>query len=186
MSTNQLARKKISKVTPEQIQRIISLIESGSSERAACKMVGVNRPTFRNAALRHEADSQYAHALEALAADQIEKMEQTIEDMRAGVVDSSMARVELDARKWFASKLLPKKYGDKLDVTSGGQALPTPILGVMPAPDTTRDVIEGEIVELDETPKELPSAEYDEPAPTTPEVSNKKPKNIMGDINVVD
>lgn len=28
------------------------------------------------------------------------------------------ARLRVDTRKWVLSKLLPKKYGDKLDVTS--------------------------------------------------------------------
>jgi len=31
------------------------------------------------------------------------------------------ARIRIDARKWVSSKLLPKKYGDKLDMTSGGE-----------------------------------------------------------------
>lgn len=33
---------------------------------------------------------------------------------------TSRAKLRVDARKWKASKLAPKKYGDKLDVTSGG------------------------------------------------------------------
>ncbi len=36
------------------------------------------------------------------------------------------SRLRVDSRKWLASKLLPKKYGDKLDVTSGGQAISLP------------------------------------------------------------
>jgi terminase small subunit-like protein len=32
-------------------------------------------------------------------------------------------RQMIDARKWKASKLAPKKYGDKLDVTSDGEKL---------------------------------------------------------------
>lgn len=31
------------------------------------------------------------------------------------------SRLRVDARKWMASKLAPKKYGDKLDVNHGGQ-----------------------------------------------------------------
>lgn len=112
-----------SKITPEQIERVLSLMEEGNSERKACETVGINRATFRSAALKAAVDDQYARALEGLAADQIEKMEQTIEDMRAKTVDAQMARVEIDARKWFASKLLPKKYGDKLDMTSGGEKI---------------------------------------------------------------
>lgn len=32
-------------------------------------------------------------------------------------------RLQVDARKWAASKLAPKKYGDKLDVTSEGEKI---------------------------------------------------------------
>ena len=39
------------------------------------------------------------------------------------------SRLRVDARKWISSKLKPKRYGDKLDVTSDGKALPTPIYG---------------------------------------------------------
>jgi hypothetical protein len=33
---------------------------------------------------------------------------------------TSRSKVRVDARKWIASKLKPKKYGDKLDVTTDG------------------------------------------------------------------
>ena len=49
-----------------------------------------------------------------MANAQAEALEKTIDDMRAGVIDAQMARVEIDARKWFASKFLPKQYGDKI------------------------------------------------------------------------
>lgn len=84
------------------------------SERSACAEVGISRSTFRTTALRVNSGDHYARALEALAQDQVEKAEQVIEDMRSGVIDAQQARVELDARKWFASKFLPKRYGDKV------------------------------------------------------------------------
>lgn len=33
------------------------------------------------------------------------------------------SKLRVDARKWLASKLAPKKYGDKIDHTSGGDKL---------------------------------------------------------------
>ena len=39
------------------------------------------------------------------------------------------SRLRVDTRKWVASKLKPKKYGDKIDHTTNGKDLPTPILG---------------------------------------------------------
>lgn len=104
-------------MTPEeradQVRRVVALIEQGNSENSACQQVGINRATFRAAALRNEAGDNYAKALAALAQDQAEKLEQCVDDMRNGVIDAQMARVEIDARKWFASKFLPKRYGEK-------------------------------------------------------------------------
>lgn len=100
----------------DKILDVIELIESGVSERKACETVGIPRSTFRTTALRAGVGDHYARALEALAMDQIEKAEVTIEDMRSGVIDAQQARVELDARKWFASKFLPKRFGDRLEL----------------------------------------------------------------------
>jgi hypothetical protein len=104
----------------EQVRRVLELVEDGMAEAAACREVGINRATFRAAALKVTAGDSYARALEALAQDQVEKAEQVIEDMRSGVIDAQQARVELDARKWFASKFLPKRYGDKAEVEHSG------------------------------------------------------------------
>lgn len=41
------------------------------------------------------------------------------------------SRLRVDTRKWLMSKMKPKKYGDKLDMTTNGKDLPTPILGGM-------------------------------------------------------
>ncbi len=41
--------------------------------------------------------------------------------------DVSRSRLRVDTRKWYLSKVLPKKFGEKLDLTSGGK--PIPILG---------------------------------------------------------
>jgi len=37
-------------------------------------------------------------------------------------------RMRIDTRKWLMSKMKPKKYGDKLDLTTDGERLPTPII----------------------------------------------------------
>ena len=45
-----------------------------------------------------------------------------------GNVNAAVAalRVQIDSLKWTLSKLDPKKYGDKLDVTSAGDKLQLP------------------------------------------------------------
>ncbi len=98
----------------QQVEHVISLMGEGESENAACKIVGINRGTFRSAALRYAAADKYAQALELMAHDHAGRIDEVIEDMRNGKIDASMARVEIDVRKWFASKFLPKRYGDKV------------------------------------------------------------------------
>lgn len=46
---------------------------------------------------------------------------------------AARSRLRVDARKWVASKLAPKKYGDKTDITSGGE--PLNIIVGLPKPD---------------------------------------------------
>jgi len=46
------------------------------------------------------------------------------------------SRLRVDTRKWLMSKMKPKKYGDKLDMTTNGKDLPTPILGGMTKMDS--------------------------------------------------
>lgn len=55
------------------------------------------------------------------------------EDLGDGIVNTRVnheviqrSRLRYDARKWLVTKLNPKKYGDKVDVTSGGDKIQTP------------------------------------------------------------
>ena len=38
-------------------------------------------------------------------------------------------KLKADNLKWYMSKMKPKKYGDKIDMTTNGKDLPTPIYG---------------------------------------------------------
>jgi hypothetical protein len=84
--------------------------------------------------------AQYARAKEE-SADALYEETQDIADeslngalsadpKAAGAVVQSY-RLRVDTRKWMMSKQKPKKYGDKLDLTSKGDKLPTPLLNVV-------------------------------------------------------
>ncbi|WP_030538356.1 hypothetical protein [Sphingobium sp. DC-2] len=45
------------------------------------------------------------------------------------------SRLRIDTRKWMAGKLRPKKYGDKIDLTSDGGALQVNIVRLADADD---------------------------------------------------
>lgn len=106
----------------DQVTRILELIEGGASERAACMEVGMNRSTFRSRALAMGAADQYARATASLARDQVERIEQALEELESGKLDPATVRVLVDSRKWIASKLFPRQWGDKVAVTGGDPA----------------------------------------------------------------
>lgn len=59
-----------------------------------------------------------------------------------GIVENrefvNRSRLRVDARKWLLAKLQPRKYGDKLDVTSDGKAINQSV--IVPTTDTAKDV----------------------------------------------
>lgn len=106
----------------EDVMRIIELIENGASERSACEQVGMNRSTFRSRALKLGAADHYARALEGLARDQVEQIEVALEKLEEGKFDHQTVRALVDARKWIASKLFPRQWGDKIAHVGGDPA----------------------------------------------------------------
>jgi hypothetical protein len=83
-----------------------------------------------------KVENQYARALSALAENQVALLEDAIADMRGGKIDAQMAKVEIDARKWFASKFLPKRYGEKItQEISGPDGAPIAQTSVSLSPD---------------------------------------------------
>lgn len=61
------------------------------------------------------------------------------------------SKLRVDTRRWLMAKMKPRKYGDKLDLSTNGKDMPTPILGIMSVPnvidDMKQNVIEGEVSE---------------------------------------
>lgn len=43
------------------------------------------------------------------------------------------SKLRIDTRKWILAKIKPKKYGDKIDMTTNGKELPMPILAPLHA-----------------------------------------------------
>jgi hypothetical protein len=117
---------------------ICDRLAEGSSLRAACREEGMpDERTVREwvADNKFGISPQYARAVEARAERLFEeiieisdtsvvaekvttKANGDVETVVGDAVDRSRLRV--DARKWALSKMLPKKYGDKVDVNVGG------------------------------------------------------------------
>lgn len=110
------------------------MAEEGLSVRKICLREGMpNRMTVVHwlaDARRAEFLSQYTQAREALgdfyAEETIEISDENAVTIKLDGEDVDLVldaaaiarnRLRVDARKWYASKLAPKKYGDKMDVT---------------------------------------------------------------------
>ena len=107
-----------------------------------CKDKGINAKTFYDwIASDTELSNKYARCRELqaefLADEIIEISNTTIEGVVIETDDNGRTkekkgdmlghrRLQIDARKWKASKLYPKKYGDKLDVTTQGEKVNVP------------------------------------------------------------
>jgi len=60
-------------------------------------------------------------------ADSVEEELESIYDMlKAKEIDPASANVLIQTLKWKASKYYPKMFGDKTDITSGGEKIQTP------------------------------------------------------------
>lgn len=91
-----------------------------------------------------EFSAQYAHAREV----QADALADEILEIADSETDPNRARVMIDARKWLAGKLRPKKYGDRVALdhkVDGNQPMQINI-NVTPTVPPPLDAIEGEIV----------------------------------------
>lgn len=80
---------------------------------------------------------QYARAKQESADALAEEVLDIADDMPKKIVGNDKSdsarvmaeRARIDTRKWLMSKMKPKKYGDKIDMTTNGKDIPTPIYG---------------------------------------------------------
>lgn len=110
---------------------ICEQLSNGKSLRRICLEPGMpDVGTFlrwladdANAALR----LQYARAREAYADGEVDSIIDLADE--SDPAEAHKVRLQIDARKWALARMHPRKYGDKLDVTSDGEKIP-PLLVV--------------------------------------------------------
>lgn len=98
--------------------KILTRIANGESLRRICRDPGMpDRETVANWCVADaEFSAKYAHARSLQAdcyADEMREVAETCEDVNRG-------RLIVQTLQWTASKLAPKKYGEKLDVEHSG------------------------------------------------------------------
>ena len=113
--------------------RICARLAEGESLRSVCRTPGMPVPsTVLDWTLAHpEFGEQYARArqigyqlladeLIEIADDSSGDVVETEDGPRQNSEFTARSRLRLDTRKWMLSKMLPKVYGDKLDMNVAG------------------------------------------------------------------
>lgn len=94
------------------VNNICDLITDGDSLRKACEEIGTSLKVFYQWINDDEIKSnQYAQACQNRA-DKLAEEILSISDQN--FTDVQRDRLRVDSRKWIASKMYPKKYGDRL------------------------------------------------------------------------
>ena len=106
-----------SSYTDEMAKALCSHISNGGSLRAFCEMPG--NPPMETVYRWLDSIDGFRDRYTRARADQAETFADDLAHIADTEKDPNKARVRIDARKWITSRILPKKYGDKLAVTDG-------------------------------------------------------------------
>lgn len=126
----------------ELADKICAELAGGKSLRSVCEQKGM--PTRETVfcwirkykefadhyalATDERTDSQHEDLLE-LGNEAIDLAQKVPEKAASAVVQA--VKIKADNLKWSMSKMRPKKYGERLDMTTNGKDLPTPLLNVL-------------------------------------------------------
>jgi len=114
------------KYTKELSETICEKLANGNSLASICRLDEMpERATVHRWLV---TDKEFCDRYKVAREIQAEVYADEMENIAIEEEDVQRARLRIDTRKWIASKLKPKKYGDKIDVTTDGKALPAPII----------------------------------------------------------
>lgn len=117
-------KRLITKYDPDTVADILCAMASGVSLRRACAPHDIAPPTLLRWVRENEPvgiAEQYARARE----QQAHALADGVIDMamdESAKADPNLLRVRLDAAKWAAARILPKVYGDRIDVSANVNA----------------------------------------------------------------
>ena len=117
---------------------VLDRLRAGETLRAICRDEGMPAAPTVMDWVKEDRDGfaeRYARAREAGAY----AMADELLEIADGAADVQRDRLRADTRKWLLSKILPRVFGDKLDVTTQGEK----VAGyVIPAPAEAKDADE--------------------------------------------
>jgi hypothetical protein len=118
--------------TFELVHEMCTELSNGAKLQDVLKKHGIVRSTFYKWKRDYKEFSDlYINVAQDKGELCVDEIDQTIEDLRNGVIDPSTANVIIQALKWKAAKFYPKMFADRIDhdhTTKGEQITNTPIL----------------------------------------------------------
>jgi hypothetical protein len=125
------------------VNKILEDIEiQGMSLRKACEKYKFSSKDFYIAHHNsEEVKKQYARATKARQEKIFEDILEIADDSDNDILHTEFgekenkewvnrSRLRIDARKWMLGKMNPKKYGDKIDVTTDGEKVTQPLFSI--------------------------------------------------------
>jgi len=128
-----------SKYTPALVKEICERLSQGEPLAAICRDAHMPDPStvWDWTKEREEVSQAIARAREngeeAIAVDCLNIADSPSERTALGAVDSGHIqekKLRIDTRLKLLAKWNPKKWGDRMDVTSGGNPIPAPIINL--------------------------------------------------------
>jgi hypothetical protein len=114
-------------------------IADGDSMREACKDEGIPASTFCEwAAATKELAARYEFSREVRAEVRADQIDEYVRKVIAGEMPVDAARLAIDTAKWSASKLGPKRYGQRMQHSNDPEN-PMPVTGVIVVPAKLMD-----------------------------------------------
>ena len=115
----------------QKIETVLNLMSTGGAQSCykACQSAGVAIGTFyewvnSDAALAERYARARESLIEHIAAETIAIADEPAALLPTGAIDSAAVqkqRLQIDTRKWLLSKLAPKKYGEKIEVSGDAE-----------------------------------------------------------------
>lgn len=146
-------KENTNNTTDDKCLQVIELIKTTTTNlNKLCSKVGICSNTFYKwMNLSADNELKYANArtiqLERLSGEIQQLDQECIEIIMDESVDPKTKnavvqayKLKIDNLKWLLSKLIPKKYGDKLDVTSAGEKIERElVVNTVTTRDTRKD-----------------------------------------------
>lgn len=104
---------------PERIEELLTLLASGESVKFSCGVSGVDKSWFyKQCAKDKDFDKRVEAARKIGVQSRIDEIVAIVDE--AEEENHNVTKLKVWARMWEASKLNPKKYGDKIQAEIGG------------------------------------------------------------------